>query len=231
MQADFITKIFSMKYLSIATIIIATIITSCANNSSKDLIYKPKSGDSINVSSNDQDTSGIIPSNNSLFPVSPGSTTTNSLPVGTSEQPITTTGAGLNPEHGKPGHRCDIAVGAPLNSTTTQTIPSSTPTITNTPSISPQAPMVTPQASNPVAKGMNPEHGKPGHRCDIGVGEPLDSKPAEIKAEVPTTTKTDAPVTPLLPSTSKPVAAGMNPEHGKPGHRCDIGVGEPLPKQ
>jgi hypothetical protein len=22
----------------------------------------------------------------------------------------------LNPEHGKPGHRCDIAVGAPLNS-------------------------------------------------------------------------------------------------------------------
>lgn len=26
-----------------------------------------------------------------------------------------TTGVILNPEHGMPGHRCDIAVGAPLN--------------------------------------------------------------------------------------------------------------------
>lgn len=220
-----------MNYISIATIIIATIITSCGNNSSKDLIYKPKSGDSINVSTTDQDTAGIIPINNSLFPINPGGTTTNSLPVETSVEPITTTGAGLNPEHGKPGHRCEIAVGAPLNSTASQPAPTTSPTITNTPSISPQASIITPQASKPVAKGMNPEHGKPGHRCDIGVGEPLDSKPEAIKAEVPSTTKTDAPITPLLPASSTPVAEGMNPEHGKPGHRCEIAVGAPLPKQ
>src|SRR5687768_8224885 len=30
--------------------------------------------------------------------------------------PATSTSAGMNPAHGEPGHRCDIAVGAPLNS-------------------------------------------------------------------------------------------------------------------
>ncbi|MBK7291706.1 MAG: hypothetical protein IPI78_16550 [Chitinophagaceae bacterium] len=82
---------------------------------------------------------------------------------------------------------------------------------------------------------MNPEHGKPGHRCDIAVGAPLDSKPAEVKTvQQPATTNPGAPVTPLLPASTTPAApvtAGMNPEHGKPGHRCDIAVGAPLPKQ
>ena len=31
-------------------------------------------------------------------------------------KPPTTTAAGMNPAHGQAGHRCDIAVGAPLNS-------------------------------------------------------------------------------------------------------------------
>jgi hypothetical protein len=30
--------------------------------------------------------------------------------------PVTTTVKGMNPQHGQAGHRCDIAVGAPLNS-------------------------------------------------------------------------------------------------------------------
>ncbi|HEX5667757.1 MAG TPA: hypothetical protein VFX73_03075, partial [Chitinophagaceae bacterium] len=68
------------------------------------------------------------------------------------------------------------------------------------------------------ATGLNPEHGKPGHRCDIAVGAPLNSKPT---AAATTTTKTAAPaVTPVKP--------GMNPQHGQPGHRCDIAVGAPL---
>jgi hypothetical protein len=29
-----------------------------------------------------------------------------------------------------------------------------------------------------TAPGMNPPHGEPGHRCDIAVGAPLNSKPA-----------------------------------------------------
>ncbi len=143
--------------------------------------------------------------------------------------------AGLNPEHGKPGHRCDLAVGAPLNSAAPQPQTIAPPTITNTPDISAKnATIVT--TSKPAAAGMNPEHGKPGHRCDIAVGAPLDSKPAEVNpvqppTPAPATTKSDVPFSPLKPGTTTPVAAGMNPEHGKPGHRCDIAVGDPLPKQ
>ncbi|UFH35914.1 hypothetical protein [Flavobacterium acetivorans] len=92
-----------------------------------------------------------------------------------------------------------------------------------------------------VAKGMNPAHGQPGHRCDIPVGAPLNSK-----AAAPTTSNTAATTTgqvsqqinvqqpvPALLSTSTADAEtpeGMNPPHGKDGHRCDIAVGAPLPK-
>ena len=107
--------------------------------------------------------------------------TNSSLPVIptslTQKLPQQTTTAGLNPEHGKPGHRCDIAVGAPLDSKPTQSA-NSNPTITaNTP---PLPINVNPQpAAQKAAPGMNPAHGQPGHRCDIAVGAPLDSKPAQ----------------------------------------------------
>jgi hypothetical protein len=94
----------------------------------------------------------------------------------------------MNPAHGQPGHRCDIAVGAPLNSPPAQV---STPTInTNTPptpSITNTAPVINTAPAKTVAAGMNPEHGQPGHRCDISVGAPLNSPvttPA-IKQEIP----------------------------------------------
>lgn len=61
----------------------------------------------------------------------------------------------LNPAHGQPGHRCDIAVGAPLSS-------------------APASPKTTGSS-----KKLNPAHGQPGHRCDIAVGAPLDSPPAK----------------------------------------------------
>ena len=56
----------------------------------------------------------------------PADTTTPIQPVQQPTAPVTTTVA-LNPAHGMPGHRCDISVGAPLNSppgpnTTPQTI-------------------------------------------------------------------------------------------------------------
>lgn len=56
-----------------------------------------------------------------------------------------------------------------------------------------------------LSRGLNPPHGAPGHRCDLKVGEPLNSKP-EIKA----------------------TKQNLNPPHGQPGHRCDIAVGAPL---
>ncbi len=86
--------------------------------------------------------------------------------------------AGMNPKHGEPGHRCDIAVGAPLNSPATTNIQpnlSATAPTTNTKIDSPKA---LAKASTTTA-GMNPKHGEPGHRCDIAVGAPLNSKPAQ----------------------------------------------------
>jgi len=109
-------------------------------------------------------------------------------------QPAGTTAAGMNPPHGEPGHRCDIAVGAPLNSppgnTQKTTLPGS-PDITTAPppvmsapqpgpgpSIS-NLPSSTPVNASPAgsstatAPGMNPPHGQPGHDCSIPVGSPL----------------------------------------------------------
>lgn len=98
----------------------------------------------------------------------------------------------LNPPHGEPGHRCDIAVGAPLDSpapnktqptakpsvtpvpstTNTATLPSTGrvgPTIENLKNFRPSPPV------NSSTVSINPPHGQPGHRCDIPVGSPLPS--------------------------------------------------------
>jgi len=82
--------------------------------------------------------------------------------------------AGLNPAHGQPGHRCDIAVGAPLNSApTTATQPQAQMTPATQP-VTVSAPATTaPSApADPNAK-VNPPHGQPGHDCAIPVGAPL----------------------------------------------------------
>lgn len=97
---------------------------------------------------------------------------------------------GMNPPHGQPGHRCDIAVGAPLNSApktvTTQVQPAITANATSSPT-STNPITITPASTTPVktAPGMNPPHGQPGHRCDIAVGAPLNSVP---KAATPSIT-------------------------------------------
>ncbi|HKZ67099.1 MAG TPA: hypothetical protein VJ111_12110, partial [Chitinophagaceae bacterium] len=84
---------------------------------------------------------------------------------------------GINPAHGQPGHRCDVAVGASIPKTaapaTKTTSPAITPVVQNTPVIQPQAATTT----NAAATGLNPAHGQPGHRCDIAVGKPLNSAP------------------------------------------------------
>lgn len=120
-----------------------------------------------------------------------------------------------NPEHGQPGHRCDIPVGALLSGD-----PAPANAANNAAAApAPTSPGVNAAASIPVtsnantsatktAPGMNPAHGQPGHRCDIPVGSPLNAPAA--KAAIPQT------------------APGMNPQHGQPGHRCDIAVGAPL---
>lgn len=123
----------------------------------------------------------------------------------------------LNPAHGQPGHRCELPVGAALPdapATTPNNNPANNPTPTQV-KIDPVPPAQTTTSSN--NKGLNPEHGKPGHRCDIAVGAPLNSKPAAQQTQ--TVTQTPAKTV---------TAPGMNPPHGEPGHRCDIPVGSPL---
>lgn len=110
---------------------------------------------------------------------------TTGQPVSLNQAPVTTK-PGMNPPHGQPGHRCDIAVGAPLNSppgnankpkegkANIQQFTPSTPSTTTTTT---SAPASTPAILDPnapaTAPGMNPPHGQPGHQCGIAVGAPL----------------------------------------------------------
>ncbi|RZK92039.1 MAG: hypothetical protein EOO98_04445 [Pedobacter sp.] len=86
-----------------------------------------------------------------------------------------TSGLLLNPEHGQPGHRCDLAVGAPLNSAPAQVTPTPQPTATQT--VNPQATAPTTNTApsvNEKGQKLNPAHGQPGHKCEIAVGAPLN---------------------------------------------------------
>lgn len=91
------------------------------------------------------------------------------------QTPVAKTAPGMNPPHGQPNHRCDIAVGAPLNSPKAAATPPPAPTM------QPAAPQgqasVTPvdmkSGTTATAPGMNPPHGQAGHRCEIAVGAPL----------------------------------------------------------
>jgi hypothetical protein len=118
----------------------------------------------------------------------------------------------LNPAHGQPGHRCDLAVGAPL--------PADNNAAPSVQQVLPSAINTTPAVS--TGTGLNPAHGQPGHRCDIAVGAPLTSEKAVPGIQ--------QPVSPAVNATPQPAAstAGLNPAHGQPGHRCDIAVGAPL---
>ena len=113
---------------------------------------------------------------------------TSSLPVTNAPAPVAAPGempaanptdnssVALNPAHGEPGHRCDIAVGALLNSAP-QTTPVTTQPQVNTASqptfTSPvMQPPTAPTQGSATGK-VNPAHGEPGHDCTIAVGAPL----------------------------------------------------------
>jgi hypothetical protein len=108
------------------------------------------------------------------------------------------------------------------NDESKQTTPTQT---TDTSLIKPENSTVSPAPANNNTVALNPAHGQPGHRCDISVGAPLNSAPANVNTGQP------QPVTmPTAPSPA-PATGGTgakNPAHGQPGHRCDIAVGAPL---
>lgn len=103
-------------------------------------------------------------------------TTTNTSPV--TNGAVNGGSVALNPEHGQPGHRCDIPVGAPLNGGT-QTAPAATAPPQNLPAgprvqNAPAAGNAPTQISSQVK--LNPPHGEPGHDCAVPVGQPLPAK-------------------------------------------------------
>jgi len=84
-----------------------------------------------------------------------------------------------------------------------------------------EKPATTVKSADGVA--LNPAHGQPGHRCDISVGAPLNSKPAPVRTNAQ---KSDV----MLDNTSGTTLpkGTLNPAHGQPGHSCAVKVGEPL---
>lgn len=80
----------------------------------------------------------------------------------------------LNPPHGEPFHRCEIAVGAPLDGTPAPNTPNAPPK--EEPKSFFKA-LQTENQTQEVTKGekpkLNPAHGQPYHICEIAVGAPL----------------------------------------------------------
>lgn len=100
----------------------------------------------------------------------------------------------------------------------------------------------TTQPQTQTAPGMNPPHGQPGHRCEIPVGAPLNSKSVnqkqpQVTTQVVSQKAEEKPVMKINSGNGSTTIEGvttlpgMNPPHGQEGHRCDIAVGAPLPKQ
>lgn len=154
--------------------------------------------------------------------------------------PTAVTAPGMNPPHGQPGHRCDIPVGQPLNSKPAPTQAQATQNVVVNKNGS-QTIQIDPNSLQPgkftvdktgkavkTAPGMNPPHGQPGHRCDIPVGQPLNSKPAPAVQPVQNVVQNTPASTPQqsLASGDKPK---LNPAHGEPFHNCSVKVGDPLP--
>ena len=110
-----------------------------------------------------------------------------------------------------------------INTDTTQTVAAS--------EAQPQVLTAAPQPVQATAPGMNPPHGRPGHRCEIPVGAPLNTPaPVQTQAPAPSLIPQNNMLQAPQPQQNMVTAPGMNPPHGQPGHLCEIPVGAPLPK-
>ncbi|HRO43004.1 MAG TPA: hypothetical protein PL009_09230 [Flavipsychrobacter sp.] len=109
-----------------------------------------------------------------------GSITPVATPSGSTPQSVTApatqaakTAAGVNPPHGQPSHRCDIAEGAPLDGAPANAQQPNAG-VTVTPAAKEVQKTNQSQPGTTPASGTNPAHGEQGHRCDIAVGAPLN---------------------------------------------------------
>jgi hypothetical protein len=229
-------------YVAFAGIALVTLF-SCAGKDSNDYVDKSLITPEAEKKATEQAATNAETNVNNTVPntpvipginnnVDPGLQTTpvNLIPQNNTAQTSTTPVSGnLNPAHGQPGHRCDISVGAPLDS---KPVPGNAEpvTVNSQPAVNAQPAVTMKEVPNQqkTAPGMNPPHGEPGHRCDISVGAPLDSKPAPAATANNDAKPANATTISTVPAPAQKTAPGMNPPHGEAGHRCDIGVGEPL---
>lgn len=136
-----------------------TASTSNSENVPEDVITENASAETIEVDQN------VVPSTSTIATPPP-------VQVGNS-----VVKPAFNPEHGQPYHRCDIEVGAPLNSTplqnpAPQSVPQQKP-VTNNFNTNPILPSPAPVPGTTPKPALNPAHGQPHHRCDLQVGAPL----------------------------------------------------------
>ena len=160
----------NMKTIIVSAFLSLVLLTSCKKE------LEPQASSEVTVTETAVD--GTTPETQNIeqqFEVQNPNTQTVQAPNPVQTQAAATTAPGMNPPHGQPNHRCDIAVGAPLNSPKGATPPP------------PPAPMQQPipqgkasvqqvdmaSGTTATAPGMNPPHGQPGHKCEIAVGAPL----------------------------------------------------------
>ncbi|MDB5202161.1 MAG: hypothetical protein JWQ27_1570 [Ferruginibacter sp.] len=142
-----------MKHLFWKTLIVAATISACNSN-------QPDHDDSIIPAAKAEQPMTILKDSASSTTASPAV-----LPNPVPDKSLT---AALNPAHGLPGHRCDIQVGAPLNSA-----PNPAANTGKTAPMTAPAPMPATMQPSSGAGKINPPHGQPGHDCSVGVGQPL----------------------------------------------------------
>jgi hypothetical protein len=118
---------------------------------------------------NSSEGEGNVELNQTAPPLQPVATSTAADTNKVSTMPTQQTAVALNPAHGMPGHRCDLAVGAPLNAPANANGPA--PVQIQTPQAN--APVMQQAPANAAGVRLNPPHGQPGHDCTIEVGKPL----------------------------------------------------------
>lgn len=85
-----------------------------------------------------------------------------------------------------------------------------------------------PAAGKDNAVALNPEHGMPGHRCELPVGAPLNSAPAAPAGNNAPAMMQAQPAAPAMAQPATGSNQKLNPPHGQPGHDCAVAVGAPL---
>jgi len=157
-----------------ATIMLAGFsLTACNNEEAKEETTTQQSeADAMLLNTQPAAPGGLAGAQSASVGMQPAATQAQKTTQGSTQ--AAKTAAGLNPEHGQPGHRCDIAVGAPLSSAPA-TPSASTQVQAPQGSVSPAPAQVSPATPAGATGKLNPAHGQPGHDCAVPVGAPLKS--------------------------------------------------------